>query len=351
MSTTDPKVSLEFGLGENFGVRGSWGTSFQAPTVRQLGRATSSAFIDDPASATGPGGSFVCTNTGVTNNITVVVEGAAGLQPQEADNINFGVMFQTDAIRASVDYFVFDYTDLIAAEAGVQAIVDAQCAGRENTGQPIIADDRVTRDATGQVRQVSSSFVNVGAVETSGIDVNADYSMDIGNGSLVFDFAATFLIDFDVDSDGDGTKDFDGAGSRNFTNSFDTLPEVRANFGTTYFLGNHTARIGLSHIDSYINDQGNDRKVNSWTTLDAMYSYTFSGLIGEGDTTISIGANNLTDRDPPALATNFSDGTPQQRFRPDGVYNRDLFQRPGYDDRAGHDLRGRILYARFKHTF
>ena len=62
VDTTDPKVGFEFGLTDNIGVRGSWGTSFQAPTVRQTGRASSSAFIDDPASATGPGGSFVCTD-------------------------------------------------------------------------------------------------------------------------------------------------------------------------------------------------------------------------------------------------------------------------------------------------
>ena len=34
VSTTDPKISAEFGIGEYIGIRGSWGTSFQAPTVR-----------------------------------------------------------------------------------------------------------------------------------------------------------------------------------------------------------------------------------------------------------------------------------------------------------------------------
>ena len=127
MSTTDPKISAEFGLGEYFGVRGSWGTSFQAPAVRQIGRSTSSQFIDDPASATGPGGSFICNDQQVSNNITTVVEGAPGLSPQEAENFNCGVMFQTDNFRASIDYFLFDYEDLIAPEAGAQAIMEAQC--------------------------------------------------------------------------------------------------------------------------------------------------------------------------------------------------------------------------------
>ena len=350
VSTTDPKISAEFGITENIGIRGSWGTSFQAPTVRQLGRATSSAFIDDPASATGPGGSFICNDTGVTNNIGVVVEGAPGLQPQDAENINFGVMFQTDNFRAAVDYFTFDYTNLIAPEAGVQAIVNAQCPNG-NDGSAIVQDVRVTRDATGQVRQVSSQFTNIGAVETDGIDVNADYTMEFGNSTLIFDVAATYLLSYKVDRDGDGTKEFDGAGSRNFTNSFSTMPELRANAGATWFSGNHSARLGLNYIDSYKNDQGGDRVIDAWVTLDGMYSYTFSGLIGEGETTLTVGVNNITDEEPSGLWANFSDGTPQERFLPDGTYNRGMYQRPGYDDRAGHDLRGITGYVRFKHLF
>jgi len=351
VSTTDPKVSFEFGLTERIAARASWGTSFQAPTVRQTGRAASSAFIDDPASATGPGGSFICNDVGVTNNIAVIVEGAPGLQPQEAENINLGLVWQGDSLRASVDYFYFDYSDLIAAEAGAQAIVDAQCPNG-NDGSPIVEDSRVLRDATAQVREVSSQFVNIGAVETSGMDLNLDYGLNIGEGELNLNVGATFLFDFDVDADGDGTKEFDGAGSRNFTNSFDTLPELRANAGATYFWGEHLARIGMNYIDSYKNDQGRDRIVDSWTSFDAQYSYTFTGLIGDGESSLTLGVNNLTDEDPPGLLANNVDGTPQQRFDPaTGNYNRGLFQRPGYDSRAGHDLRGRIVYLRFKHAF
>lgn len=350
VSTTDPKLSFEFGLTERIAARASWGTSFQAPTVRQTGLSTSSAFIDDPASATGPGGSFICSDVGQTNNIAVIVQGAAGLSPQEAENFNLGLVWQGDALRASVDYFYFDYKDLIAPEAGVQAIVNAQCPNG-NDGSPIVEDPRVLRDATAQVREVSSEFVNIGAVETSGMDINADYSMDVGEGQLNLNLGATFLFNFDVDADGDGTTEFDGAGSRNQSNSFDTLPEIRANAGATYFWGDHLARLGFNYIDSYRNDQGGDRMVDSWSTIDAQYSYTFSGLIGDGDTSLTLGVNNITDEDPPGILANNQDGTPQQRFLASGAYNRGLFQRPGYDDRAGHDLRGRIVYLRLKHAF
>jgi iron complex outermembrane receptor protein len=357
VSTTDPKASFEFGVGQNFGVRGSWGTSFQAPTVRQTGQAASSAFIDDPASATGPGGTFICNDQDVANNISVIVEGAPGLSPQEAENLSLGLTFQSDNFRAAIDYFSFDYKDLIAAEAGAQAIVNLGCPNG-NDGSPLVTDPRITRDATGQVREVRSQFVNIGSVETDGIDITADYTMDIGNGTLIFDAAATYLLSFDVDADGDGTKDFDGAGSRNQSNSFNTMPEIRGNAAATWFTGNHTARVGVNHIGEYRNDQGGDAIVNSWTTIDAMYAYTFNGLIGDGETTLSVGVNNLLDEDPPALIRCQTQdpfgGCIENggRINPTtGLYNRGWVDRPGYDDRAGHDLRGQTVYVRFKHAF
>jgi hypothetical protein len=45
------------------------------------------------------------------------------------------------------------------------------------------------------------------------------------------------------------------------------------------------------------------------------------------------------------------DGTFIERYRDDGTYDRGWIDRPGYDDRAGHDIRGRIVYFRFKHAF
>jgi hypothetical protein len=170
--------------------------------------------------------------------------------------------------------------------------------------------------------------------------------MDLGSGSLRLRGGATYTNKFDVDSNGDGSLDFDGAGSRNFNNSFSTMPEWRGHVGGTYYVGDHIINGTLRYIDGYSNDQTGDSPVASWTSLDLLYSYTFAGLIGDGDTTISVGMNNALDEDPPAL----NRGLP--RIDPvTGIYNRGWIDRPGYDSRAGHDLRGRIIYFNFKHAF
>ena len=361
VSTTDPKFSFEFDATDWMAVRGSWGTSFQAPTVRQTASASSSAFLDDPASpGAGPNGA-VCVNAGLNNNVAVTVQGAPDLQPQESENFALGVVFQFDQFSASIDYWTFDYEDLIAQEEGAQAIVLNDCADDN-----IPNDPRVVRDAGGQLREVITQFVNIGAVETDGIDINANYGMDIGSGSLNLNLGATFVNKFDVDGDGDGTFEFDGAGSRNFLNSFSTMPEWRANLAATYFIGDHTFNIAGRYIDGYSNDQSSVFEddvtvlapVASWSTIDAQYSYLWTGLIGEGDTTLTVGVNNVLDKNPPALKRITDNGedapvryTVTERFRENGTYNRAWVDRPGYDSRAGHDLRGRIVYFNFKQTF
>jgi iron complex outermembrane receptor protein len=368
-STTDPKVSFEFRPLDWVGFRGSFGTSFQAPTVRQTAEASASAFIDDPASPTGPGNSLVCVSTGLNNNIAVAVIGAPDLKPQESENYNLGIVFDTDfGLRARVDYWNFDYTDLIAQDATPQAIVNNDCA-QPPVGDGIPNDPRVIRDAGGQLRQVNTQFTNIGRVETDGIDLAVDYTMDIGNSTLIFDTSWTQVFKFDVDRDGDGSTEFDGAGSRNFSNNFSTMPELRGNFGVTWLMGNHAANITARYIDSYENDQTTGpgtpapgvRKlgatIDSWTTIDAQYSITLPGLITEGDTVLTVGINNLTDEDPPGvvrcLTNDLTTGacTANRPLQNPSTGIFDGFDRPGYDDRAGHDIRGQIIYLRFVQDF
>lgn len=344
--TTDPKVAFEYRPMDWLGFRGSWGTSFQAPTVRQTASATSSAFIDDPASPTGPGGSLQCVSAGLNNNITVSVQGSPDLQPQESENYNFGVVFQFESgLNASLDFFNFDYTDLIAQSEGAQAIVENDC---NDDGIP--NDPRVIRDAGGQLRQVNTEFVNIGEVETSGFDLNLSYTLDLGPGQLLLNGAATYVQDFDVT---DGNVSFDGAGSRNFTNNFSTLPELRGNVRGTYLWGNHSLTGIFRYIDSYRNDQSRNGVVDSWETFDLQYNYVFTDLLGFGDTSITLGVNNVTDEDPPRLTRLDANGNELPASRPSsgGLIFDGLSDRPGYDDRAGHDLRGRVVYLRFSQDF
>ena len=92
----------------------------------------------------------------------------------------------------------------------------------------------------------------------------------------------------------------------------------------------------MRHIDSYENDEVASRpEIDAWTTLDAQYAHTFERLLGGGPVTLFLGANNLTDRDPPALPSG-----------KEGVQRYNL--RPGFDGFV-HDIKGRIFYLRLRY--
>ena len=79
------------------------------------------------------------------------------------------------------------------------------------------------------------------------------------------------------------------------------MPEWRTNLAGTFYTGDHVGRVSLRYVDEYKNDNSGNAPIDSWTTVDLLYSYTFAGLIGDGDTTVTIGMNNAFDEDPPAL--------------------------------------------------
>ena len=343
-STTDPKISLELRPTDWLSLRSSWGTSFQAPTVRQTATASSSAFINDPASpGVGPANA-VCTDLGLSNNIVVSVVGSPDLQPQSANSINLGFVVQTpQGFSFSVDAWQYDYTDLIAQSEGAQAIVNNDC---DDDG--IANDSRVIRDAGGQLRQVNTQFVNIGEVKTSGLDFAMRYDYDAGDiGRFVFDGKASWVNKFQVDTTGDGVRDFDGVGSRNSRNSFAPIPEWRGNVSASWFNDIHYANVTLRYIDGYLNDNSNNAPVSSMTTIDMQYTVTLPELLGENDTTLTVGANNIFDVDPPELARHDSNGN--LITRADNPIS--FIDRPSYDDRVGHDIRGRVIYVRMKQSF
>jgi iron complex outermembrane receptor protein len=67
VDTTDPKLAMRYQVSDSIGIRGSWGSSFQAPSVRQMSVSSQSSIIDDPASLNPITGQLECVNRDVTN--------------------------------------------------------------------------------------------------------------------------------------------------------------------------------------------------------------------------------------------------------------------------------------------
>jgi len=338
VDTFDPKIAGEFEITDWLNVRGSWGTSFQAPTLTQVaGEQTFGTLTDFEVRENGQS---VCRQSSTENTNTVQKRvGSESLKPQHAQNLNLGFLLApTENLDVSIDFWHYQYEDLIGVDANGQSLVNSTCYNADGSfreGQAPIESDRVQRNAAGWLVSTTSNFINIGEVEAQGIDLSATYRMDTDEiGRFVFDAKATLGTAFDADVDGDGVFE-DRLGYRNSDlDAFAPQPKLRWTFTTSWNMDNHRANLAFRYIDSFKQDENPTQPmadVDSWLTLDAQYSYTFEQLIGSGSTNVMIGANNLTDQDPPALV-----GA--------GVI------RPGYEGTI-HDIRGRQVYVKFKHTF
>ena len=300
--TLDPKISGRWDITDNFAFRGSWGSSFQAPSIRQISGVISNAAIVDPADPAA--GNF---------NITVITQGSDSLTPQSADNLNLGLIFSKDSLNVSVDYWTYDYEGLILPGADPQFIFNEVFAGR-------LPADRATREATGQPATVVAEFENRGTATATGFDVNARYAFDVGSGDIALDAQATYITEYESSEFGDILS------NRNFSNGFGSTPDLKANAGATWTLDSHSANVTARYISSYDDDQ-NATTVDAQTTFDLRYSYDFDSLLGSQGTTLGIGVTNVFDEAPPRLAS-----------------------RPFFDTEV-HDVRGRQIFLNVKHTY
>ncbi len=320
--TTDPKIGAQWNLTDEWMLRASWGTSFQAPSVRNTAGAVGSGALADSATAVSPGDA--CNATSDSFNASQITAGG-DLDPQSATNYNLGLVYRDNSFTGSVDYWHYDYEDLIQTGDDFQDILDQECSSGIYTPDP-----RVIRDPSGQLNSVTSNFVNVGEVQATGFDINANYAFeDVMGGDVNIALISTYVTTFDINQD--GTSTFDGLDNRNRFIGFGSMPDLRANLSLTWINDRYNASLTGRYIDGYEDrtpTSSAPNSIDSQTVIDFQYGINLDGLVGNGSTNLSFGVNNIFDEDPPQVFTD----------------------RIVYDGQT-HDPRGRIVYLRAKYSF
>ena len=334
-STFDPKLGAQWHMTDTWMLRGSYGTSFQAPSIRNTaGAVGSGSLIDNANGVVTPGNE--CGTDDDDFNAAHITTGNDSLKPQSAANYNLGVVFQNSKFTGSVDYWAYTYEDLIQASEDVQSIVDGECqvTDASPSTKVYMPDPRVIRDAVGQLNSVTTDFINVGQVDTSGMDFNASYSFeDVFGGMLTISGVATVIFDFDIDDDGTGTAIFDAAGNRNGFIGFGSIPDTRINLSFNWANDRHLAGLTGRYIGAYddrVPTDSETREIDSQLVWDVQYGIDLD-IFGEGSTNVTAGINNLLDEEPPDISRN-----PDRRIGHDGQVHSPL---------------GRTIYVRAKYNF
>lgn len=307
-STTDPKISLLFRPNDGLALRGSYSTSFRAPSVLQVsGGGTSLNQVTDPLGGT----AFAAVRS-------VAPTGGRNIRPEQGKAWNFGATWSpVDGLDIDFDYWNYKFSDVIIQE-NYQAVVNA------NPTDP----DRVIRSGgtSGSIIMVIVDFLNASSVETQGFDTSIKYNIDTDMGTFMPFFEATHVLKYDLEDPQAGNVD--GAGNRNFANFGSPTPKWRINTGVAWGNEHHDARFYVRHISGMDDDQNPGSRVASMTTVDAQYTLQMSAFSDSMDgTSLQFGVINAFDKAPPYVSTN-----------------------GGYESRT-HDPRGRMVYAKLVATF
>ena len=311
--TVDPKLAVSYRATDTLSLRGSISTSFRAPSIFQKdGGATSLNQAVDPLS-------------GATAFIAVRASGNEDLVPEESTAFNFGFSVEPiDDLSIELDYWSFDFTDLIIQES-FQAILNDT---PQDTTRVIRAGDPLN----GPLLQVNTSYVNASSLKTSGLDLVTSYKVETEAGTFTPSINATYVLKYDLDDPQAGKVE--GAGLRNFNNVGVSNPELRVNLGLNWAMDAYSANLFVRHISSYDDDQnvdgttGNFLEIDSHTTFDAQFNVDLGNIFEtKSDYVLTVGGINLTDENPPQVFTN-----------------------AGFDSKV-HDPRGRQIYARLAIQF
>ncbi len=297
----DPKISLMWSATETLTLRGSAGTSFRTPSLLQaFGNSTSLLNMNDPFD-------------GSTVFRPQIVAPNEDLEPESSTNFNLGLSWRPGNFGLDMDYWNYDYQDILTRQS-FQELINQDCAVGPACGA---LPDQVIRGDTGFLQRVNVLTVNAQELQASGVDTRLTYNLFTERaGTFLFSLDWVWMAEYDLTT-ANGTK-IDGVGSRNAANTVGrSLPEHRVNFGAYWDLNRHAANIQIRWIDSYTDDTFGsttdiqeiadnlgieDDKIDSWTTVDAQYSYELP--VGDTNIRFTIGARNLFNEDPPKVAKN-----------------------------------------------
>ena len=275
-NTLDPKVTLLFQPSDSWSLRGSYSTSFRAPSPFQTRGAQTNFtnIVDRDGSRTFAGRRTL---------------GDPTLQPETSSAYNLGVTWQgRESWALSADFWRYEFEDVLRKE-NAQAIVNAD---------PF--DARIERTSAGTISIVNVAFINADRIETTGVDLSARGSVEAGAGLLSGWVEATWLLSYDVTNAG---VEIDALGKLNRANVGAPNQEFRGTAGLSWATGRWEVNGLARHVGGYEDDGGGS--IGSFTTLDANVRWSFGAFPGLGaghETTITLGAANLLDEDPPYVA-------------------------------------------------
>ena len=312
-SSFDPKLSMKYKFNESLALRFSRGSAFSAPSMAQMFSSQ--------------------INLGSVRDIddSVFVRQASignpDLKPSISSNQNFGLIFQKDSYKLSVDYWEVDYEDRIEVESA-QALLTQDPFGSS-----------ITRNEFGDLIGVTTTYFNEENTKISGTDFQFDYVFELNNYSPInLRVKGTIFNEFltpQITADG-LSRMINRVGKFNYDSHTHSLPKKRLNAFIDWEHKDYLFSLITRYIDGYTNERpitglgaslGYENKVDSFLVFDISARKSIN--LDEGNINLGIAIINALDQSAPRLydAPDFS-----------------------FDTRV-HDPRGRLVNLNLEYNF
>lgn len=206
-STKNPKVGVTWEPVNGLTLRGTYGRSFRAPGLRDVGATVGAYYYNAAAIA---GSTFRDPLRGAAQVDTVfLLGGNRGLQPEKAKTYSFGVDLRPAVapnFRGSITYYDIRYTNVIGTPGGAIAFTDPTFASvvfRNPTAaqlSSLLAIAVPVNFAAGALPPIGNLLDfrqgNFGVRKTNGLDVDFGYRQPTSFGALYAGLAANYIIEF-----------------------------------------------------------------------------------------------------------------------------------------------------------
>jgi outer membrane receptor protein involved in Fe transport len=328
-TTTDTyKVGLEWAPVTDVRFRGSFQRAVRAANIVELFTAQGFNLFDmtgDPCGAADPNPNATlakCVATGVpaaqygssgldspAGQFQFTQGGNPDLKPEKSDTQSFGIILTprfAPGLAVTVDWFNIKIDGTIST-FGAQNTLDA-CYNNDDAA----ACSRIRRNPLGSLwlgqGNVLDTNINIGSLETTGVDFNASYSgVELGRfGSLGFNLTGTWL-DKLVTEPGPGIDKYDCVGyfssvcgtpnpdwRHRFRTSWQTPWDVDVSLTWRYF----AAVTGLASANNPMPANRIDEKFPAKNYFDLSADWAFTEKAS-----VTVGINNILDDNPSINAT------------------------------------------------
>jgi iron complex outermembrane receptor protein len=276
-------------------VRGTWSTSFLAPSLYQRFRqnVVFSNAVDDGLT---PG----------NDNLSRVVTTVAGnplLEPQSSTNYNVGFTLKpSEAWSFDVDYWHFTFEDQISIENAVElarnpaTVLDPTKVLRNPAAGTVL----VNGVNVGVIVGLNTTYVNNASLETGGFDFAVNHALDLGaGGALRSSLLASYQSSYEING-----RDIEGSRNARTAGGSFSVP-WRATLRNVWTLGDGSLQSLVRYTDGYANDQtpnaGTFSKpfIEPYISWDLSYSYDFGEWLGLKSSGVAVGVNNVMAKQPP----------------------------------------------------